>query len=621
VGDAVNRTGPAQPPPQRVVFCGSVDDGKSTLIGRLLADSGSIPNDQLAALAADSRRWGTQGSAIDYALLVDGLEAEREQGITIDVAYRYFATPRRSFIVADTPGHVQYTRNMATGASVSDVAVVLVDARKGLLSQTRRHTRIAHLFGIREFILAVNKMDSCGYEQAVFEAIAAEYRRFTAGHADIRVTAIPIAAVHGDNVYGRSGAMTWYDGPTLAEALEGIDTRQAGADAPFRMPVQMVVRPHADFRGFAGTVASGRIAVGAPVAVLPSGRITHVREIVSFDGSLEDAGAGAAITVRLADEIDASRGDCIVAANDRPVVSDQLAAHLVWMGEEPMLPGRPYQFRFGPQLVTGYVSSLRHQIDIDTSSEVPARNLGMNEIAVCHIALGRPVIMEPYAANRTLGSFIVIDPMTRFTVGAGMVQFDLRRASNIHRQAVDVDKSTRAAALHQIPRCIWFTGLSGAGKSTIANRLETRLHALGRHTYLLDGDNVRQGLNRDLGFTEADRVENIRRVAEVARLMVDAGLIVLVAFISPFRAERAMARGLFGPGEFLEAYVDAPLAVCESRDVKGLYRRARAGALKHFTGIDQPYEAPVAPEIHLIADGTRSPDALVDEILASLEAR
>ncbi|GAP66490.1 sulfate adenylyltransferase large subunit [Mizugakiibacter sediminis] len=583
----------------RFITCGSVDDGKSTLLGRLLYDTKLLFDDQLAALARDSKRHGTQGDALDFALLLDGLEAEREQGITIDVAYRFFGTDKRGFIVADCPGHEQYTRNMATGASTAELAVVLVDARKGVLTQTRRHTWICALFGIRHVVLAVNKMDLVDYDRSRFEAIAAEYTAlaYALGIAD--ATCIPLSALCGDNVTARSPRMPWYEGPSLLEHLETVRVERATGGTGFRLPVQWVNRPDHGFRGYAGTVAQGRIAVGAEIVALPGGRRSRIARIIGPDGDLEVAAAGQAVTLTLADELDIARGDVIADAAHPPQVADQFACRLLWMGDAPLLPGRPYWLKIGARTVGAQVTEIRHKIDVNTQAELAAKRLELNEVAQCNLSLDQPVAFEPYAENRTLGGFILIDRQSNATVAGGTLDFALRRAGNVHWQHIDVDKAARATIKGQKPCCLWFTGLSGSGKSTIANLVERRLHALGYHTYILDGDNVRHGLNRDLGFTDEDRVENIRRVAEVAKLMVDAGLIVLVSFISPFRSERRMARALFGEGEFLEVFVDTPLAECERRDPKGLYRRARAGQISNFTGIDSPYEAPEAPEITL----------------------
>jgi len=583
----------------RFITCGSVDDGKSTLIGRLLYESRALFDDQLAALASDSRRHGTQGEAIDYALLLDGLSAEREQGITIDVAYRFFSTDKRKFIVADCPGHEQYTRNMATGASTADVAVVLVDARKGLLPQTRRHSYIASLLGIRHVLLAVNKMDLVDFDRGVFDGIEAGYRELAATLGIEHVQAIPLSALQGDNLLARSERTPWYGGPAVLEYLETVDVSRPSNDVGFRLPVQWVNRPNQDFRGFAGTVAAGEIRPGDEIVALPSGRRSHVSRIVTADGDLAVAREGQAITLTLRDELDVSRGDVIADAHRPAQIADQFAAHVLWMGEQPLLPGRPYWLKIGTRTVSASVTEIKHKTDVNTQEPLAAKHLELNEVGFCNLYLDQPVPFEAYADNRTLGGFILIDRQTNATVAAGTLQFALRRAGNIHWQHLDVDKLARARIKGQQPRVLWFTGLSGSGKSTIANLVDKRLHALGYHTFILDGDNVRHGLNKDLGFTDEDRVENIRRVAEVAKLMSDAGLIVLVSFISPFRAERRMARELFAPGEFVEVYIDTPLAVAEKRDVKGLYAKARAGQLRNFTGIDSPYEVPEAAELTL----------------------
>jgi bifunctional enzyme CysN/CysC len=602
----------------RFITCGSVDDGKSTLIGRLLYDSKMIFEDQLATLEADSKRVGTQGGDIDFALLVDGLAAEREQGITIDVAYRFFSTDKRKFIVADTPGHEQYTRNMVTGASTADLAVILIDARKGVLTQTRRHSFLARLIGIRQVVLAVNKMDLMGYDQGVFDAIVADYRAFAGQIGLSDITAIPMSALRGDNVASSGDRMAWYAGPTLMEHLENAPVDAARlAKGPLRLPVQWVNRPSLDFRGFSGQIASGTARPGDPVRVLPSGRQSSIARIVTKDGDLAEAVAGQSVTFTLADEIDCSRGDISAAAGDPPEVADQFETTIVWMATEPMLPGRAYFLKIGTSMVSATVAEPKYKIHVNTLEHLAARQLELNEIGVCNLSLDKAIAFDPYEANPDLGGFILIDRITNATVGAGMIRFALRRSQNIHWQAVDVNKATRAQAKGQKPRVLWFTGLSGAGKSTIANLVEKKLLAMGRHTYLLDGDNVRHGLNRDLGFTDAERVENIRRVAEVSRLMVDAGLIVLVSFISPFRSERRMARDLMGEGEFFEVYVDTPLAVAEQRDVKGLYAKARRGELKNFTGIDSPYEPPEAAEIRVDASVLTAEEA-ADRIIEAL---
>jgi len=601
----------------RFITCGSVDDGKSTLIGRLLFESKAIFDDQLASLASDSRQYGTQGERMDLALLVDGLQAEREQGITIDVAYRFFATDRRRFIVADTPGHEQYTRNMATGASTADLAVILIDARKGVLTQTRRHSRIAALMGIRHVVLAVNKMDLVGFSQATFEQIVAEYRAFAAGFGFATVQSIPVSGLDGDNVLLKSAHTPWYDGPSLMAYLDTVDMCDTRDRHAFRMPVQWVNRPNLDFRGFCGRVAEGQVRAGDAVRVLPSGVQTRVKSVIAGFDEVEVGHSGDAITLTLAHEVDASRGDVLVAAESPPEVADQFEARLLWMHEHAMTPGRPYLLKLATKEMTATVTGIKYREDVNTGAHLATKTLCMNEIATVNLSTSAPLVFEPYGVNRVLGSFILIDKMTLETVGAGMIDFALRRASNIHWQALELNKAARAAQKHQTPKCVWFTGLSGSGKSTLANLLERRLHSEGRHTYLLDGDNVRHGLNRDLGFTEADRVENIRRVAEVAKLMVDAGLIVLVSFISPFRSERRMARELFAEGEFVEVFVDTPIAECERRDVKGLYAKARKGELKNFTGIDSPYEAPARPELRLPTIET-PPAACVEQILKTL---
>jgi len=602
----------------RFITCGSVDDGKSTLIGRLLYDSKQVFEDQLATLEADSKRVGTQDGEIDFALLVDGLAAEREQGITIDVAYRYFSTAKRKFIVADTPGHEQYTRNMITGASTADLAVILIDARKGVLTQTRRHSYLAQLMGIRHLVLAVNKMDLVGWSQSRFDEIVADYRAFAAEIGAAHIVAIPISGLKGDNISLPGEHSPWYAGPTLMEYLETVEIDAARLQsAPFRLPVQWVNRPNLDFRGFAGQIVSGRVAPGDEVRVLPSGRTSRVARIVAYEGDLDQAVAGQSVTLTLTDEVDCSRGDVIAPAALPPETADQFESHVVWMADEPLLPGRSYLLKLGTRTASATITEIKHKVNVNTLEQLAAKHLDLNEIGLCNLSLDRPIAFDPYADIPGMGGFILIDRLTNATVACGMIRFALRRSQNIHWQALDVSKATRAEAKQQKPAVLWFTGLSGAGKSTIANLVEKKLLAEGRHTYLLDGDNVRHGLNRDLGFTDADRVENIRRVGEVARLMVDAGLIILVSFISPFRAERDLARSLFEAGEFLEVYVDTPLAEAERRDVKGLYKKARAGQLKHFTGVDSPYEPPTNPEIH-IDTTTLSPEAAAELVVLQL---
>ena len=596
----------------RFITCGSVDDGKSTLIGRLLYDSKMIFEDQLAALESDSKRHGTQGEEIDFALLVDGLAAEREQGITIDVAYRFFTTEKRKFIVADTPGHEQYTRNMVTGASTADLAVILIDARKGVLQQTRRHSYLVHLLGIRHVVLAVNKMDLVGYDQQAFEHILADYRSFAQSIGIKDFTAIPISGFKGDNITAASDNTPWYAGPSLIHHLETVEVDAAAAQGQaFRMPVQWVNRPNLDFRGFAGQIASGTVRPGDAVRIVPSGKTSTVKAIIAvpsggfagkadgFDGDLDEAVAGQSVTLTLADEVDCSRGDLIAAAGDPPQASDQFRATLVWMDEEALKPGRGYWLKLGSQMVTATIQPPEYEIDVNSLEHLAAKTLGLNSIGVAEFATDRPIAFEPYAENRQLGGFILIDKFSNATVAAGMIDFSLRRADNVHWQPTAITRGDHAGMKNQTPRVLWFTGLSGSGKSTIANEVEKQLFLMNRHTFLLDGDNVRHGLNRDLGFTEADRIENIRRVGEVAKLMADAGLIVLTAFISPFRAERQMVREMLPDGEFIEIFVDTPLEVAESRDVKGLYKKARSGQLKNFTGIDSPYEAPEKPEIRV----------------------
>ncbi len=600
----------------RLLTCGSVDDGKSTLIGRLLYDSEAIPADQLAALREESRRFGNAGDELDLSLLLDGLEDERQQKITIDVAYRFFASKRRSFIVADAPGHEQYTRNMATGASTAELAILLVDARKGLVAQTRRHSFICSLLGIRHIVLAVNKIDLVGFDRAVFDKIAADYAAFAAALSFASVQAIPLSARYGDNVSAPSPRLAWYDGPTLLGYLETVETG-AAQRAPFRFPVQWVNRPNAEFRGFAGTVASGAIAPGDPVLVMGSGRTSRVREIVTYDGALARAEAGDAVTLTLADEIDIARGDLLVAPDAKAEFADQFAATIIWFSDDKLIPGRSYWLKLGTRTVTATVTALKHRIDIDTGAHVAARALEFNEIGFCNLSTGARLAFDPYEVNRETGAFILIDRYTNETAGAGMIAFALYRAGNIQWQALTVSPEDRAGRKGQKAAIVWFTGLSGSGKSTIANRLEQKLLDRGCHTMLLDGDNVRHGLNRDLGFTDTDRVENIRRLGEVARLMSDAGLIVICAFISPFRADRAMAREIAPPHPFIEVFVDTPLEECIRRDPKGLYARAQAGEIPHFTGLDSAYEPPENPELTLSTMDS-DPDRLAERIVAEL---
>ncbi len=619
----------------RFITCGSVDDGKSTLIGRLLYDSKMVFEDQLAALETDSKKVGTQGGKLDFALLVDGLAAEREQGITIDVAYRFFSTDKRKFIVADTPGHEQYTRNMVTGASTASLAVILIDAKKGVLTQTRRHSYLVSLIGIRHVILAINKMDMVGFSRAIFESILQDYREFAERIGVTSIVAIPISALLGDNITALSTNTPWYLGPTLMGHLETVqidDHRQLG---PFRLPVQWVNRPNQSFRGFAGTIASGTVHPGDRVRVLPSGKESTVKEIVGTGflacpyspgqagkpgptmADLDEAVADQSVTIVLEDEIDVSRGNVLARTDALPAVADQFKVTIIWMAEEPLLPGRQYWAKVGTKLALATITDLKHKINVNTLEKLAAKTLELNEIGECNLSLDQPIAFDPYAENRETGGFILIDRLTNGTVGAGLIHFALRRAENIHWQAIEVNKAAHAVNKRQKACILWFTGLSGSGKSTIANLVEKKLYSLGHHTFLLDGDNVRHGLNRDLGFTDADRVENIRRVSEVAKLMVEAGLIVLVSFISPFRTERRMARGLLDPGEFIEVFVDTPLAVAESRDPKGLYKKARAGEIKNFTGIDSEYERPEEPEIAI--DTTReSAEAAADRIVRYL---
>ena len=601
----------------RFITCGSVDDGKSTLIGRLLYDTRLLLDDQLAALEADSKRHGAQGAEVDFALLVDGLTAEREQGITIDVAYRFFGTDRRKFIAADCPGHEQYTRNMATGASTADLAIVLVDARKGLLTQTRRHSYIVSLLGVRHVVLAVNKMDLVAYDRRIFNRIVAGYAELADQLEIPAFTAIPLSALKGDNILQKSRATPWYDGPALLEHLEAVDVASQSGSCGFRLPVQWVCRPNQGFRGFAGTIVGGAVAVGDEITVLPSGQRSSVKAIITADRELDHAIEGQAITLVLIDEVDASRGDVIAAVHEPPEVADQFAAHILWLGTQTLLPGRSYWMKIGSRTTGVQITGIKHRIDVNTQEKLAAKDVGLNEVAQVNLYLDQPVAFEAYADSRDLGAFILIDRQTNATVAAGTLDFALRRADNIHWQQLDVDKRARARMKHQMPRCAWFTGLSGSGKSSIANLVEKKLYAMGHHTYLLDGDNVRHGLSKDLGFTDEDRVENVRRVAEVAKLMTDAGLIVLVSFISPFQAERQMAREMFGEGEFVEVFVDTPLEVAEQRDVKGLYAKARAGELQNFTGIDSPYEPPTAPELRLETISLSAED-LADKVVARL---
>jgi len=607
-------------PTLRMLTCGSVDDGKSTLIGRLLYEQKLIFDDQLSALERDSKKHGTVGAEIDFALLVDGLEAEREQGITIDVAYRYFATPRRSFIVADTPGHEQYTRNMATGASNADLAILLVDARKGLLTQTHRHAIIASLLGIRHVVLAVNKIDLVGFDEAIFRRIASAFDEFAKTLNFQSIAAIPLSAREGDNVSSLSERTPWHDGPALIDYLERVEVEENRRDAPFRLPVQWVNRPHLDFRGFTGTIPSGAIRRGDPIVVAGSGKQSVVTQILSAGAETDLAEAGEAVTLTLADEIDIARGDVLARPDSRPEVADQFTAHLIWMSAEPLLPGRSYLMKIGARTTPASVTELKHRIDVNTLDKLAAKTLELNEVGFCNIATTMPVAYDAYVDNRETGAFILIDRVSNETAAAGMIAHGLRRATNIHRQGLTVTRDARAEIKHQRPAVLWFTGLSGAGKSTIANLVEAKLLARGAHTALLDGDNVRHGLNKDLGFTAADRVENIRRIAEVARLMTDAGLIVLTSFISPFRAERRLAREIAAPGEFIEIFVETSLEAAIARDPKGLYKRALAGEIKNFTGVDQPYEAPEAAEITLATDGA-APEALADRVIAELVAR
>ena len=598
----------------RFITCGSVDDGKSTLIGRLLYDSKLIFEDQLTTLESESRKVGTVADGIDFALLVDGLQAEREQGITIDVAYRFFATDKRKYIVADTPGHEQYTRNMATGASTASLAVILIEARKGVLTQTRRHSFIVSLLGIKQVVLAINKMDLVDYDQSVFDGIVADYASFVEGLDIEDVTAIPMSALAGDNVLAKGDNMPWYDGPTLMEFLDSAPLPEERRDGAFRLPVQWVNRPNLDFRGFSGTLAGGPVAAGDPVKVQPSGRESRVARIVTHGGDLAQAQPGEAVTIVLEDEVDVSRGDVLCHADDPCQVSDQFQTHLVWMSDSPLLPERQYVIKIGTQTTNATVTELKYTVNVNTMEHTAAKTVQLNDVAVCNIALDHPVPYDAYKDNWDTGAFILRDRFTNETVGAGMIDFGLRRATNLTWHELEVDKQAHSRAKGQSPAILWFTGLSGAGKSTVANLVEKKLHAMGRHTYTLDGDNVRHGLNRDLGFTDEDRVENIRRVAETAKLFVDAGLIVLVSFISPFRSERVMARELVEENEFVEVFVDASVETCEERDPKGLYAKAREGKIKNFTGIDSPYEAPETPEVHLDSNAM-TPEAEADFVI------
>ncbi|MEL6360867.1 MAG: sulfate adenylyltransferase subunit CysN [Pseudomonadota bacterium] len=602
----------------RFITCGSVDDGKSTLIGRLLYDSKLLYEDQIASLESDSKKVGTQGEKIDFALLVDGLAAEREQGITIDVAYRFFSTERRKFIVADTPGHEQYTRNMATGASTADVAIILIDARQGVLTQTRRHSYICSLLGIKNIVVAVNKMDLVDYSEDVFSKIEAEYRGFVENLGFESIVCIPVSALEGDNITTKSAHTRWHSGPALLPYLETIEVASDLSDAPFRMPVQWVNRPNLDFRGFSGVISSGTVRPGEEIVVVPSGKRSKVASIVTMDGPLPIAGPGKAVTITLEDEIDISRGDVICAGQAPAEQTDQFAAHMIWMHDEAMIPGRQYLIKTANRIVPASVTELKHKVNVNTLDHQSGKTLELNEVGFCNFSTSQPIAFDPYAENRSTGSFIVIDRRTNNTVGAGMIDFSLRRAQNVHWQDLDVDKAVRSSQKNQRPCVLWFTGLSGSGKSTVANLVEKRLADLGRHTYTLDGDNVRHGLNKDLGFTDADRVENIRRVGETSRLMVDAGLIVLVSFISPFTSERRMARDLVDDGEFIEVFISTPLEVCEQRDVKGLYARARRGEIKNFTGIDSTYEAPENAEIDLDTSKISAEDA-AEKIVAYLQ--
>ena len=602
----------------RFITCGSVDDGKSTLIGRLLYDSKMIFEDQLAALENDSRRVGTQGQDIDFALLVDGLAAEREQGITIDVAYRFFATEKRKFIVADCPGHEQYTRNMVTGASTADCAVILIDARKGVLVQTRRHSFLCHQLGIRNLVLAVNKMDLIDYDDTKFNAIVSDYAKFAESIGIESFTAVPISGLAGDNITSRSDNTDWYGGPVLIDLLETMQiSNTASQKKPFRMPVQWVNRPNLDFRGFSGLIASGTVKPGDELRSLPSGKTSTVKSVVTMDGELDEAVAGQSITITLEEEIDCSRGDVLATADDPPQVADQFETTIVWMDDEPLVVGRGYWLKLGTQMVSVTIAEPKYEIDVNTMEHLASQTLNLNQIGVCEITTDRRIVFDPYTENRALGGFILIDKITNHTVGAGMLHFSLRRSQNVHWQPTDITRDHHASMKNQTPRVLWFTGLSGSGKSTIANEVEKKLALMNRHTFLLDGDNVRHGLNKDLGFTESDRIENIRRIGEVAKLMTDAGLIVLTAFISPFRADRQLVRDMIDGGEFIEIHVDTPLEIAEARDVKGLYKKAREGKLKNFTGIDSPYEPPESPEIR-VNTVEMTPEEAADHIIAKI---
>ena len=602
----------------RFITCGSVDDGKSTLIGRLLYDSKMIFEDQLAALENDSRRVGTQGQDIDFALLVDGLAAEREQGITIDVAYRFFATEKRKFIVADCPGHEQYTRNMVTGASTADCAVILIDARKGVLVQTRRHSFLCHQLGIRNLVLAVNKMDLIDYDETKFNAIVSDYAKFAESIGIESFTAVPISGLAGDNITSRSDNTDWYGGPVLIDLLETMQiSNTASQEMPFRMPVQWVNRPNLDFRGFSGLIASGTVKPGDELRSLPSGKTSTVKSVVTMDGELDEAVAGQSITITLEEEIDCSRGDVLATADDPPEVADQFETTIVWMDDEPLVVGRGYWLKLGTQMVSVTIAEPKYEIDVNTMEHLASQTLNLNQIGVCEITTDRRIVFDPYTENRALGGFILIDKITNHTVGAGMLHFSLRRSQNVHWQPTDITRNHHASMKNQTPRVLWFTGLSGSGKSTIANEVEKKLALMNRHTFLLDGDNVRHGLNKDLGFTESDRIENIRRIGEVAKLMTDAGLIVLTAFISPFRADRQLVRDMIDGGEFIEIHVDTPLEIAEARDVKGLYKKAREGKLKNFTGIDSPYEPPESPEIR-VNTVEMTPEEAADHIIAKI---